>query len=239
MSLAYVYTDRRELETVQAAFSNQTTYAYDSIGTLRTVELPGESKRLYEYDVLQRVTNVTYFRGEEGAPPAQTPRAAITPTQIDFAPVPIGSTQQMDLTLYNMGSASFVSFISSDQPAFTHDSVAPFTLLPQSSSLFHVFFAPSSTGLFSGTLTVDSDDPKRPQVNVPLSGTAGNTHLESPESVTGLNGVIGDKTVTVEWDLYPNLQQDFSHFQYLSKRYADYDWHADRSSACCFSFQSL
>ncbi len=58
-----------------------------------------------------------------------------------------------------------------DSP-FSSTGTGPFTLSPGNSKRVKVTFAPTRKGKLSSDLTVTSDDPEHPSVNLPITGTA-------------------------------------------------------------------
>ena len=55
---------------------------------------------------------------------------------------------------------------------FSATGTGPFAFAPGSSKRVKVTFSPTSVGAFSAQLTITSDDPDRPSINVPITGTA-------------------------------------------------------------------
>jgi hypothetical protein len=55
---------------------------------------------------------------------------------------------------------------------FSATGTGPFVFAPGNSRRVRVTFAPTSKGTFSAQLIITSDDPDRPSINVPITGTA-------------------------------------------------------------------
>ena len=55
---------------------------------------------------------------------------------------------------------------------FTATGTGPFTFAPGNSRRVTVTFSPTSTGTFTAVLHITSDDPNRPSIDVPITGTA-------------------------------------------------------------------
>jgi len=95
----------------------------------------------------------------------------ITPSNLAFGPLTIGSSSNLPLTLLNNGSAPITSIaftISGDYAITTPCSV---TTLPAGGSCsVIVTFTPSTVGTDNSSLTVTSSDPTSP-ISVPLTGT--------------------------------------------------------------------
>ncbi|MFB0516570.1 MAG: choice-of-anchor D domain-containing protein, partial [Candidatus Neomarinimicrobiota bacterium] len=98
------------------------------------------------------------------------PDIAISADSLDVGPAFVGWSVTDTLVVSNVGSRSLiVSGISSNNPVYTVD-ITAFGLFPGESQPVAVTFAPSSTGIFPGTLTIASTDPNRPSVTVALRG---------------------------------------------------------------------
>jgi hypothetical protein len=106
----------------------------------------------------------------------------VNPTTYDFSNVNVGSTSALQtVTISNTGTADLhISGIAlSDTTNYTLNtnggsgpcgSTTP-TITPNSSCTVTATFSPSSTGQKDANLTVNSDDPDTPTLNVSLSGT--------------------------------------------------------------------
>jgi hypothetical protein len=102
------------------------------------------------------------------------PRISVQPPQINFADLPVGMTSASLVTIASTGNVP-LTIGSITEP------VAPFGLLddecsgvvlsPGEDCTVTVSFAPTAPGPAAGTLSIASDDPNRPQVDVPLTGT--------------------------------------------------------------------
>lgn len=91
------------------------------------------------------------------------------PAELDFGPVIVGATAGQVLHLRNTGPAVLTLHdLMLAGEGFSLDG-APAILAPGESLAVTVSAAPSQTGLFSGSLTVLSDDPATPELVIPLS----------------------------------------------------------------------
>ncbi len=102
------------------------------------------------------------------------PRISV-PTVLNFGSSVVGTTQEQALTVSNTGSAPLnLTGVTSNNSQFT---LAPLTLplviAPNGQAQIVVRFAAASAGAQNGTLTITSNDPTRPTVNVGLSGVGG------------------------------------------------------------------
>ncbi|WP_207590563.1 PQQ-binding-like beta-propeller repeat protein [Halomontanus rarus] len=104
------------------------------------------------------------------------PAVQVTPSAVDFGDVTSGSSTEANVTVENVGGSALsfdgVTVSSSDFGSF--DVVAGDTQLsldPGESHDVTVEFAPTSANPDTTTLTVNTDDPSTPAVDVTLSGT--------------------------------------------------------------------
>ena len=97
-----------------------------------------------------------------------TPEIAV-PDTVDFGFVYAGTVKSEDLIVANVGSDSlFVTNIITSRPEYSV-SHASFVLAPAERDTVTVTLTPVSTGIISGTATVTSNDPGRPEVDVVLT----------------------------------------------------------------------
>ena len=113
------------------------------------------------------------------------------PGGVQFADTCNGETSFATLEVCNTGNANLqVDVITSDNPDFmvtVPSSGFPVTISPDFCFPFEVTFTPSGMGTASAILTVPSNDPSRPEVEVDAIGTA-----EEPEIVTIFDGEYGN-----------------------------------------------
>ena len=110
------------------------------------------------------------------------PDISVTPTPYDFGSVNVGSSSSpQTFTISNSGTADLhiLDMTLSDTTNYSLNinggsnpcgSTTP-TIIPNSSCTVTVAFSPSSTGQKDANLTISSDDPDTPTLNVSLSGT--------------------------------------------------------------------
>ena len=95
----------------------------------------------------------------------------ITPANLDFGPIAVGSAANLSLTLANTGTATISGIALSATSGYTVSvPCAVSTLAPGASCSLTVTFAPSSVGSNPGTLTVVSSDASSP-ANASLMGS--------------------------------------------------------------------
>jgi len=120
------------------------------------------------------------------------PNISVTPASKDFGSVVVGnSSATQTFTVSNTGSAplSVGSVTISGDFTITSDSCSGVSLDPSASCAVGVVFTPSTVGTLTGTLSITSDDPDTPTVEVALSGTG------VSETVTGPNISVSPTTV--------------------------------------------
>ena len=111
------------------------------------------------------------------------------PTQLNFGNVTVGTTDTLQATLHNTGNIDAdISSIAVSGKGFTlGGSGSSAKLAPGQTLTLDVSYAPTSSGVGSGTLTVVSNATTK-QISIPLSGK-------------GLNKTQTSKhSVTLEWD---------------------------------------
>jgi len=106
-----------------------------------------------------------------------TPDISVSPVSFDFGNVNVGITSApQTLTVSHTGLADLVigtlSITGTDAPEFSiqNDNCSGQTIAPSGTCTVDVAFSPTSLGLKSANLSVPSNDPGIPILNVPLSG---------------------------------------------------------------------
>jgi hypothetical protein len=120
---------------------------------------------------------------------------SVSPTSYDFGTVVVGdsSTPQI-FTISNTGDADLdigtISLTGTDVTEFTiqNDNGTGQTILPLGNCTIDVVFSPTAEGVKSANLSVPSNDPDTPVLNVPLSGESGNVVIDSVWT-SNLNGI--------------------------------------------------
>jgi len=73
----------------------------------------------------------------------------------------------------NLGKGMLDGSVSGPAGApFSATGTGPFVFAPGNSKRVKVIFAPTITGTFFAVLHITSDDPNRPSIDVPITGTA-------------------------------------------------------------------
>ncbi len=107
-----------------------------------------------------------------------SPIIEVSPATVDFGSVPTGSCEVQSLTITNKGSLqldiSALSVSGADGAEFSLvNGEEVFSLAPKTSQQIDLLFSPTSDGAKAATLTIESNDPEAPSVEVPLIGEGG------------------------------------------------------------------
>ena len=98
------------------------------------------------------------------------PDIVVTPVSLDYSLVYIGASVTDTLVVSNQGSGVLgVNNITSDNANYSVD-ITSFNLYPGENQEIQVTFAPTSEGVISGNLTIESNDPDEPTVVIALQG---------------------------------------------------------------------
>ena len=98
------------------------------------------------------------------------PNIVVMPDSVDYGSVFIGSPKTLPVRVANTGNDRLdISALTIDNPEFTAD-LTPFNVEPGDTALFNVTFIPAGEGTRSGVLSLFSNDPDTPEVQVPLTG---------------------------------------------------------------------
>jgi len=99
------------------------------------------------------------------------PQLQITPTQLTFGPVNVGSAASLSFTALNAGTTPITAIALAISGSYSITAPCGGTTLAAGASCsVTVTFTPTAPGAQSGTLTITSSDPGSP-ATVPLSGT--------------------------------------------------------------------
>ncbi len=122
-------------------------------------------------------------QGSNGAAPAvvnlsatavaAAPQISVSSSSVQFGTIGVGATGNANVLISNTGSADLtISLISVSGAAFGASGITtPKTITAGQSALAGLYFQPTVTGAASGTLSITSNDPATPTMNVSLSGT--------------------------------------------------------------------
>lgn len=115
---------------------------------------------------------VRVFRGARHPAGASAPHIEVSPPQLNFGNVFVGTNAVREITVRNVGffDTLRVSSISSNNPVFA-PGTSTFSLPPGIARTVQVTYTPSAARTDTGSLSVSSNDTSRPVVRVKLSGT--------------------------------------------------------------------
>jgi subtilisin family serine protease len=101
-----------------------------------------------------------------------SPDAQVAPTNLAFGDVYLTQNAVLAAGVANVGCASLqVTGLSIDNPVFTANVAAPFSVAPGATQAINVTFTPVAAGPATGTLTLTTNDVSHPTLTVTLSGT--------------------------------------------------------------------
>ena len=120
-------------------------------------------------DPLAPLVHLTAWLQVTGAP-----KIHLSTSTLDFGIVYVGYPKLAEYNVFNAGSdALTVTSVTCGHPEFSPDSsdvTLPLTLAPLTGTVFRTRFAPIDAGSETAVLTLASNDPERPTVDVTLSG---------------------------------------------------------------------
>jgi hypothetical protein len=119
------------------------------------------------------------------------------PSSINFGSILVGNTASVSATLTNSGTANLsISSASASGTGFRMGALTPQTLTPGATATFTVTFAPTASGVASGSVSVVSTAPGSPLlISLTGNGTATQAQLGiSPSSVSFGNVNVGSSS---------------------------------------------
>ena len=118
------------------------------------------------------VDNVRIYAYGSDTAPVTRPRLYLSPSALDFPALPIGSRKSWPLALRNNGNQTLnITGVSSSSSQFAVRESFPLSIIPGGLFYLNVDFTPQTIGKISGQLEIASNDPERPLVAVPVTGT--------------------------------------------------------------------
>jgi len=181
-------TDQYEVENATAPFELSPNESRRIIVRFHP-DSPGAKHahlRLFSNDPDENPFNVV-FSGT-GIGDSLAPQIAIDTKKLDFGDVKIGSEQDLNLIIKNMGTADLEILKTELLGATIHqwqitNGHAPFTIQPDSVKHLTVCFSPTSPGLHQAQLSIESNDSKQPTILVDLLGNGITTTLRDTSIV--------------------------------------------------------
>ena len=103
---------------------------------------------------------------------ASAPKVSVSPTSLVFGAVKVGTSSVKPLTITNTGNALLsVSQFTSTSTNFKFSPAGPLTIAAGGSQIVHLTFTPNAVKAFTGSFTMNTNDPAHPALSVPMSGT--------------------------------------------------------------------
>lgn len=100
------------------------------------------------------------------------PEIVVDPLSVDLGSVVVGSAHSETVNVANLGDAPLtISSVTVTGGSFQVDGDVPTELLVGESFDITITFQPATLGAATGNLSIESDDPDQPAVDVPLSGS--------------------------------------------------------------------
>ncbi len=98
---------------------------------------------------------------------------SVAPGSVDFGSVAVGSVGSAEVVVTNSGGADLTvdSAVATGSGFSVSAPVFPEVLPPAGTATVVVEFVPAAAGAHTGTLTIVSDDPDQPSLDVPLNGS--------------------------------------------------------------------
>jgi hypothetical protein len=124
------------------------------------------------------------------------PQLSVSPASIGFGSVSTGLKGSANLSLTNLGTADLtISSISMTGTEFTLGGIAaPKVISSGQTAQATVTFSPTAAGSATGSISIASNDPVNPTVNIPLSGT-GSSAAQAGLAITPSSASFGNVTI--------------------------------------------
>ena len=120
---------------------------------------------------------------EEKGVSSQVPNILIKPASQDFGSIVVGDSTSRAFTVYNTGDGNLkigelsVTGTSAAEFSILDDNCSGQTVMPESSCTFQVKFSPKSKVPTGAILSILSNDPETPNLEIPLAGNLGVTRI--------------------------------------------------------------
>jgi len=118
------------------------------------------------------------------------PQILVNPAPVDFGSIPVGTTSSETVTVTNIGTANLlITSMSVGTPFSLTSSCAGFNLTPGTSCDATIEITPGATGAVSSVLSIGSDDPATPLLDVEVMAS-----VVDPSFIFGDDFESGDLT---------------------------------------------
>ena len=126
-------------------------------------------------------------------PTYQSPVLRLTTARIDFRAVVVDDQVTRAITIENVGRRTLtLASAATDRETFVLLDAFPIEIEPAGQTEIRVRFSPRTEGVVEGTIIIDTDDPWRPTLTIPLSGTGAAPDIGVfPESIVFDRTFIG------------------------------------------------
>jgi hypothetical protein len=123
------------------------------------------------------------------------PNVAVSPAQLDFGEMALGQAKTAEVTISNSGNGPLTVTSLAFSAAVFSSASGRLTVAPGDQAKVTIQYRPTAVGRDTATVTIDSDDPSRPAVQVALAGS-GTAPPNSPRIETSVTA-LDFGTVTV------------------------------------------
>lgn len=132
-------------------------------------------------------------------PAFQAPVLRLTAARVDFGAVVVEDQATRTFSIGNVGRRTLtLSSASTDRQEFVLLDAFPIEIEPSGETEIQMRFSPVEEGVVQGSLTINTDDPWRPELTVPLSGTGAAPDIGVfPESIEFDRTYVGGEHSTV------------------------------------------
>lgn len=99
------------------------------------------------------------------------PIASVQPSSLHFKSVQQGTSSARKISIHNAGSDPLeITQVTSTNVDFSSNLTGTLTIAPFEQTLLAIIFAPSSTGIKQGTISIQTNDPAHPALTVSVAG---------------------------------------------------------------------
>ena len=119
-----------------------------------------------------------FLDGEGVVTTVLSPNISVSPLSLNFGSVDTGSSASLDIVISNDGDSSLLINAATacvgtvTEPEFSYNFIAPVSLAAGSNTTLSVTYAPTVAGTHNSCLTINSNDPDEPAIEIPISGDA-------------------------------------------------------------------
>ncbi len=130
----------------------------------------------------------------------------IEPTSVNFEKVLVGESKTDSVRISNTGSANLMltslDLTGIDPASFSTKNSVPYTIAPASYQNLNINFMPSSEGIKTATLVVETDNPSATKINIPLSGSGVSPEIDINPASHDFGELEVDSTKSHTFELF-------------------------------------